>query len=115
MADVVYLVKDLLFSSKIREIAAQVGVGVEPFRDAAKLAEGAKGAKLVILDLRLSEAMDALDRLHQASETRDIESVGFVDHEKVDLMDAASARGCRRVMAKGRFTQELAVILGSLT
>src|SRR5687768_13793668 len=102
MAAVIYFVKDLMFSSKIREVASQVGVSVEPFRDPKSLAEAAKSAKLVILDLRLPNAFEALDALAADEQTRAVPSVGFIDHEKVEIMEAASQKGCKKVLAKGR-------------
>lgn len=114
MATVVYFIKDLLFSSKIREVASQVGVSVEPFRDPEKLAAGAKEAKLVIVDLRIPEAMRALDLLAADPATREVMSVGFIDHEKLELMDEASKKGCKKVLAKGRFTSELPTLIANV-
>ena len=52
MASVVYLVKDLLFTSKIREAASHLGVEVTSARDAAALVTAAREARLVLIDLR---------------------------------------------------------------
>ena len=114
MATIVYFVKDLLFSSKIRETAGQVGVDVEPFRDPVQLAAAAKTAKLVIIDLRLPEAMRALELIAADPDAKNVSSVGFIDHEKVDLMEQASAKGCKKVLAKGRFTSELPALVAEL-
>jgi hypothetical protein len=107
MADVVYFVRDMMFTSKIREVAAQLGLTVQNAPDPAALARGAVGAKLVILDLRLDRALDALDALAADPAIASVPRVGFVDHEKVDVMDAARAKGCQRVMTKGQFAKEL--------
>jgi hypothetical protein len=115
MATVVYFVKDLLFSSKIREIASQAGVSVEPFRDPKQLAAAAKTAKLVIVDLRIPEALQALELISADPEAKNVQSVGFIDHEKVDLMELASSKGCKKVLAKGRFTNELPMLIGELS
>ena len=114
MADVVYLVRDMLFSSKIRESAKQVGLQVQGVPDPAALAKAAVGAKLVILDLRLDRALEALDALAADPALAAIPSVGFVDHEKVEVMDAAKAHGCTQVMAKGQFANRLPALLGEL-
>src|SRR5437667_11072416 len=63
MAPIVYLVRDLVFVSKIREAAARLGLEVERAADAAGLHTAAREAKLVIMDLRLPEALEALRRL----------------------------------------------------
>jgi hypothetical protein len=115
MASVIYFVKDLLFSSKIRETAGQVGLDVEPFRDPQGLASAARSAKVVILDLRLPNALEALELIAQDPEAKDVLSIGFIDHEKEDVMSAAAARGCKRVLAKGRFSNELGMLLASVS
>lgn len=115
MADVVYFVQDMLFTSKIREVAKQVGVTVQATRDPAALVSAATAdAKLVIVDLRLPAALDALAALAANPTTREVPSVGFIDHEKTDVMDAATATGCGQVMAKGQFASALPRLLGGL-
>jgi hypothetical protein len=117
VAEVAYLVRDMLFTSKIREVAKQLGVTVQSARDPAGLAAAAADARLVIVDLRLPEALEALAAVHGqysdgsrpgAARPR---TVGFVDHERTDVMDAARAQGCSEVMAKGQFANSLAKML----
>jgi CheY-like chemotaxis protein len=107
MADVAYFVRDMLFTSKIREVANQLGVKVQAAPDPVALVRAAAGARLVIVDLRLDRALEALDALRADPQAAAVPSVGFVDHEKVEVMDAARARGCREVMAKGQFAKAL--------
>jgi len=114
MADVVYMVRDMLFTSKIREVATQLGLKAQGAPDPAALARAAAGARLVILDLRLDRALEALDTLAADPALADIPKVGFVDHEKLEVMDAAKAKGCTQVMAKGQFSNRLPAILGEL-
>jgi hypothetical protein len=109
MAKIVYLVSDLLFVSKIREVAKQLGVEAEARRDAAALSEAAATAQLVIVDLRHPAALAALDLLRD----RAVAKVGFIDHEKTDVMEAARERGCR-AYAKGAFAKELPSLLAEL-
>lgn len=99
-AVVVYLVRDLLFTSKIRETARQLGAEVESARDLDALATAARSARLVIIDLRLPEAMEALDRIGKTT------AVGFIDHERTDVMEQAREKGCT-ALAKGKFAVEL--------
>jgi hypothetical protein len=115
MADVVYLVTDMLFSSKIRETAKPFGLTVQGTRDVAALtAAAAAGAKLVIVDLRLPVALDALGALAADTSASAVPSVGFIDHERTDVMDAARASGCGQVMAKGQFATALPKLLAAL-
>jgi hypothetical protein len=110
MSKLVYLVQDLLFVSKIRETARQLGVDAQAFRDPASLAEAAKSAEMVILDLRRPDALSTLDLLAPLA----IETFGFIDHERVDVMEAAREKGCR-AYAKGKFSTELPNLLSRLT
>ena len=111
MAEVVYFVRDLLFVSKIREAADQLGVAVAPAADVDTLEREAHAARVVIIDLRLADAMTALDRLARATSPITAETVGFVDHERTDVMETARALGCRRVLAKGQLAAELPRLL----
>jgi DNA-binding NarL/FixJ family response regulator len=111
MADVVYLIRDLLFVSKIREAAERLGVQVQGAREAEACAAAARDARLVIVDLRLPDALRALELLATAPETAGVRSVGFVDHERTDVMETARALGCGRVLAKGQMAAELAALL----
>ena len=81
MADVVYFINDMLFSSKLREAAKATGVTVQGAREPAAFAAAAREA---------------------------------IDHEKTDVMDAARAKGCSDVMAKGQFANALPKLLASI-
>lgn len=111
MADIVYLVRDMMFTSKIREVAGQLGLTAQGTPDVAALSRAAAGARLVIIDLRLPQALEALDALAADPAAAAVPRVGFVDHEKVDVMDAARAHGCGRVLTKGQFAKELPSLL----
>lgn len=111
MADVVYFVRDLLFVSKIREAAAQLGLQVTPARDLDVLEREAASARIVIVDLRLPEAPHALERVARTTRASPGTTIGFVDHERVDVMETARALGCTRVLAKGQFATELPRLL----
>jgi len=113
MGCVVYLVQDLLFASKIRETAAQLGVKVEAARDPQALPAAAREASLVIVDLRLPGALGALELLAADPAAAAVPSVGFIDHERIDVMEAAAARGCGQVLAKGKFASALPGLLGA--
>jgi hypothetical protein len=108
MAKLVYLVQDLLFVSKIRETAKQVGVEAEAVKDPAELPSLARKAQLVIVDLRRPDAIRVLETLPKG-----VPTAGFCDHERTDLMDAARERGCRPY-AKGKFSTELPHLLAAL-
>jgi DNA-binding NarL/FixJ family response regulator len=112
VADVVYMISDMLFSSKLREAAKATGVTVQPARDASAWAVAAREAKLAIVDLRMPAALAALDALAGAPSSARV--VGFIDHERTDVMDQARAKGCTDVMAKGQFANALPKLLAGL-
>jgi CheY-like chemotaxis protein len=112
VADVVYMISDMLFSSKLREAAKATGVTVQAARDAAAWATAAREAKLAIVDLRMPAALAALDALSGAPRAARI--VGFIDHERTDVMDQARAKGCTDVMAKGQFANALPKLLAGV-
>lgn len=99
------MVTDLLFTSKIRETARQLGLDVQAVRAADEVAGATAGARVFIVDLRRPDALAALEAAAPAA-TR----IGFVDHERVDVIEAARARGCV-ALAKGKFTSELPRLL----
>jgi len=107
MPHVVHLIRDLLFVSKLREAAEPLGLDVRGTRDADACAAAARGAALVVLDLRQPEGLRALERLAADPETAGVRSIGFVDHERLDVMETAKALGCGQVVAKGQLAVEL--------
>ena len=112
-APVVSFVRDLVFSAKVREVADRLGIPVKSVRDPRAFPGAARGARVVIVDLRLPEAIDVLGALAGDPETSVVVSVGFVGHEERSLMEAARAAGCRHVLAKGEFAAKLPQLLGS--
>jgi hypothetical protein len=111
---VLHVVRDLLFVSKIREAAEPLGLPVEGIRDVETLPAVARGARLVVLDLALPQALRALELLAADPETAGIPTVGFVGHERLDVMETARALGCGQVMAKGDFATKLPALLRGL-
>jgi hypothetical protein len=114
VADVVYFITDMLFSSKLREAAKATGLTIQPAREPAAFAAAAREAKLAIVDLRLPAALAALEALGGQAGVRQPRTVGFIDHERTDVMDAARAKGCSDVMAKGQFANALPKLLASI-
>lgn len=111
------MISDMLFSSKLREAAKATGVSVQPARDASAWAAAARDAKLAIVDLRMPAALAALDALAAAPppSPATLRTVGFIDHERTDVMDEARAKGCTDVMAKGQFANALPKLLAGLS
>jgi DNA-binding NarL/FixJ family response regulator len=112
MADVVALVDDLFFQSKMMETAKQVGVELRACSTAEALAaEIADGApKLVVIDLNASgNPIEALRRVQACG--RGIPLIAYLSHVQTELAESARAAGCRDVMPRSKFTRDLATIL----
>ena len=96
---------DLLFTSKIRETATQLGHDVQAVRAAGEVAAATASARFLIVDLRRPDALAALEAAAPAAK-----KIGFVDHERTDVMEQARALGCV-ALAKGKFSSELPRLL----
>jgi CheY-like chemotaxis protein len=69
---------------------------------------------LVILDLgqKSIDAVQVITRLRAEPALRDVPVVGFANHERSDLMEAARQAGCDEVLTRGAFSSGLADLLG---
>jgi len=113
--NIVAVVDDLFFASKIRGTAEALGVTVSFPRHADGVREVIQrdSPALIICDLH-SEKLDLLrlaKTLKENEVTRNIPLLGFCSHVQTDLQQAAQAAGFDRVMPKSLFTQKLAEIL----
>ena len=111
MAAVVYLVDDLFFVARIRDAAGALGLDAAGARDPEALVAAGREARLVIVDLRRPDALRALELLGAEA----VRSVGFIDHENVERMEAARRAGCATVLSKRKFAADLPALLGAAT
>ena len=112
MADVVALVDNLFFQSKIVETARHTGVELKLCSTGeAFLAEIARSApSLAIVDLNArSNPLDAVECLHASG--NHVPLIGYLSHVQTDLAERAKAAGCSEVMPRSKFTMNLATIL----
>jgi DNA-binding NarL/FixJ family response regulator len=112
---VIAAVDDLLFSSKIRAVARQVGVEVVFARSRDAVIEQVRSSRpaLVILDLD-AERLAPLEVLAQLEADADLagaRTIGFVSHVHTGLMAAARAAGADQVLPRSAFVASLPDIL----
>lgn len=101
---------DLLFRSKIREVAKRAGVDVVFARTAAEVVSAAdRRPSLAVIDLHAS-AIDPLKSLSTLS-ARGIPTIGFFAHVQTDLAEAALAAGATHVMPRSAFATRLPELL----
>jgi PleD family two-component response regulator len=106
---------DLMFTSKIKTAAGQLGVTVAFARsaDAAMTAMRATAPSLVILDLNNARTtpLAIVAAMQQDPALAVIPTVGYASHVQTDVIDAAHRAGVSQVLARSAFTQQLAEIL----
>ncbi len=112
MADVVVLVDDLFFQSKIVETARLTGISLAicGTGDAFIATVEREHPKLAIVDLNArADALDALERLRASGNQTPL--IGYLSHVQTELAEHARAAGCNDVMPRSKFTVNLAAIL----
>ena len=106
---------DLMFTSKIKTTASQLGVAVIFARSAeAALGEMRKSApSLVILDLNnaRTDPLGLVASMKQDPALASVRTVGYASHVMADVIDAARRAGVSDVLARSAFSQRLAEIL----
>jgi PleD family two-component response regulator len=106
---------DLMFTSKIKTAAAQLGVTVAFARSAENaLAQMQSAApSLVILDLNNARAnpIGLVASMKQIPALASIPTVGYVSHVNTDLIAAARNGGVDEVLPRSAFTMRLGEIL----
>lgn len=106
---------DLMFSSKIKTAAKQLGADVTFARSAeTALTQMRQTApSLVILDLN-NERTDPLGivaAMRQDPALASIPTLGYASHVQTDVIDAARHAGVGEVLARSAFTMQLGEIL----
>jgi PleD family two-component response regulator len=106
---------DLMFSSKIKTAATQLGVPLVFARSsAAALAEMRKsGPSMVIFDLNnpRTDPLGIVAAMHADPALAAIPTVGYVSHVDTAVIDAARTAGVSEILARSAFTMQLAEIL----
>lgn len=104
---------DLMFGSRIRGTAEQLGVAVEFARSADALLARAADARLILLDLdaRWVEQGGVIRALKADPTTAGVPIVAFVSHVRTDAIEAARQAGADRVVPRSVFVKELPALL----
>ena len=115
--NVVLLVQDLMFRSRIGEAARAAGVAVHA-APRGRLVDTCRqsGARLVIADLddRGRDALPELAALRAEPSLAGVHVVGFLSHVDAGRATAAREAGLERVMARSAFVKELPALLATV-
>jgi len=112
---IIAVLDDLMFTSKIKTTAGQLGVAVTFARSAdAALGEMRKAApSLVILDLNNARTnpLGIVASMKQDPALASVPTIGYASHVQVDVINAARQAGVGEVLARSAFTQQLPDLL----
>lgn len=115
MSEIVALVSDLIFRSKIKEICLAKGRALGFAKSQAQLepllADSALAPKLIVIDLALKDLdpLGAIDQVRAAWPNSKI--VCFASHLEVQLMNDAKSRGVSQVLPRSSFVAELPALI----
>jgi len=108
MPQVLALVDDLLFLSRIREAARAAGIEVRAVRGASELLGAARqDGRLVLVDADSERLPWAVAALRAEPGTAALPVIAFVSHVRADRAEAARAAGASRVLARSAFVNQL--------
>ena len=114
-AVILAILDDLMFTSKIKTAAGQLGVPISFARSAqAALADmRAQTPALVIFDLNnpRTDPLGTVGMMKSDPALAGIPTVGFASHVQTDVIEAARRAGVDEVLARSTFTQRLPEIL----
>jgi len=105
--DIVAVVRDLMFSSKITATAKALGKSVRIVRDPSQLQTETSG-RHVLIDLNQHGTLEAVIAWKQSNAGK---VTGFVSHTDVETIAAAQKAGIDQVLSRGQFTAQLVQIL----
>jgi CheY-like chemotaxis protein len=112
---VLVLLDDLLFTSKIRTAANQLGVTVAFARSSGGALDDMRRNRpsLLILDLNnpRTDPLGTVGAMKADPSLAGIPTVGFASHVQTDVIEAARRAGVGEVLARSAFTQKLPEIL----
>jgi CheY-like chemotaxis protein len=111
------ILDDLLFTSKIRTAAGQLGVQVAFARSAAAALDAMRKEppSLVIFDLNnpRTDPLGTVAAMKADASLQGVPTIAFASHVQTDVIEAARAAGVDQVLARSAFTLQLADILRS--
>jgi len=114
-AVILAILDDLMFTSKIKTAASQLGVAVAFARssDAALAEMRQRTPSLVIFDLNSTrtDPLGTVAAMKRDAGLASIPTLGFVSHVQAELIDAARQAGVEEVLARSAFTMRLPEIL----
>lgn len=108
-------VDDLLFSSKIRTVAKQVGAELAFARTPEEILQKVRAERpsLLLVDLNIAKAdpIATIAAIRADAQLTAVRILGFASHVHVDLIQAAREAGADDVLPRSQFAATLPKIL----
>ena len=103
-------IHDLMFSSKVN--AAAQGRPITWLKRGTRVVDEVSREKpdVLLIDLAAPQ-LDAINAIREIKGSGSVVVIGYVDHTRTDVIDAARAAGCDHVMSKGEFARRLPELL----
>ncbi len=115
MTLILTLVPDLLFGTRIQDVARHLGYQVENLDLNADFAAVLADKKPSLVLLTFDRTGDAWTRLASAAKQAGIRTVAFGSHMNVGAFKQAKELGCEDVVANSRLSSELPKLLQKWT
>ena len=104
-------IADLMFSTRLRDAARQLGHDCDIVRRTADVAGRLEGVDLLVVDLGIVSG-GALEAVQVAREAG-VVTVAYGEHVRADVLQAARDAGADQVLTRFEFTRQLPALLGS--
>lgn len=110
MARLLALMDDLFFQAKMLETAKHTGVELECVTTGEALAERAQQNPPALVVIDLNARCGGIEALERLAPGNPLPVIAFLSHVQVELAERARRAGCKEVMPRSKFTQDLAKI-----
>jgi len=116
MAQVLALLPDLLFGSKVQSMLASAGHEVEVISSEPDAWDQIAGSDLLIVDLCSDEidGVGLVDTLASGGELQETKTLAFYRHTEADVRQAAIEAGFDLVVPRSRMAREGAALVDGL-
>jgi DNA-binding response OmpR family regulator len=102
-------IRDLMFSTRVRDAARQHGHDCQVVAKASAVADNLTGADLVVIDLMVpgGGALDAV----RAATAAGVTVVAYGEHVQAEVLQAGRDAGADEVLTRSQFTHRLGELL----
>ena len=108
-------IHDMMFSSKVTACAK--GKPIEWLKRGTRVADAVLASQpdVLLIDLAAPQ-LDALNAIREikSGAAKGCTVIGYIDHTREEVIEAARAAGCDQVMSKGEFARRLPQLLEGL-